>query len=47
MSTQTRRKLFRVTETIFKSNDKHRAAEGDIKARMELFVNNYEAIYNE
>ena len=47
MLNKTRTKLFRATKTIFRSNDKHRAAEGDIKARMELFVNNYEAIYEE
>ena len=41
MSTFTKRKIFRAPKTIYKSNDKHRAAEGDVKARMELFVNNY------
>ena len=41
MSTFTRSKIFRAPKTIYKSNDKHRAAEGDVKARMELFVNNY------
>ena len=47
MLNKTRIPLFRATKTIFRSNNKHRAAEGDIKARMELFINNYEAIYDE
>ena len=47
MSTETKPKLFRKTEAPYECDDKYRGTDGDVKAMLDLFINNYQAIFDE
>ena len=47
MSDETKPKLFRKVKTLYKCDDKFRGTDGDVKAMLELFTKNYEAIFDE